>query len=72
MTTAYLLAPPVVGKASDGRTVRDGISRVKGSDCFTSANAARIRALLGELRVAERDRQKRSGRRFTEHDSHSE
>ena len=35
------------------------LSRVKGSDCFTETNAARIRALLGELRLAERDRQKR-------------
>jgi hypothetical protein len=35
------------------------LCRVKGSNCFTQANAARIRALLSELRVAERDRQKR-------------
>jgi hypothetical protein len=32
---------------------------VKGSDCFSRASAARIRGLLGELRVAERARQKR-------------
>jgi hypothetical protein len=35
------------------------LDRVTGKDRFTEANAARIRALLGELRVAERDRQKR-------------